>query len=1099
MSYTIPQPPLSDANGAQTPKGTTSMDSFVDFDFNNGEQRPPNHRKGFSSPLNLFRNRKKSTGDGREKPPAKKLSTVRSADSLNTLDHNSFKASRSRALPPLPHSEPTSASHIASSPSSFDDSTFILAPLRMSPQPDEWSTNLDTSKAQIASSSSYEGLPNHHDQISSSSLPLHANHGLPIIYPPQRQPLNTFDAALQENGQSVIDESSMLDRNVAPALFVAEGLKTDTPHPHHKHSIEVMKNIAFGGATHLKEAEEALDQFTASPVWTEGKEIAETLLEPAKDVVQLFDALTPLVPMFIIAKSVFVVIVQKELDQRQNDKNMGVVVFTIASSISDDGSFTISFNSRRNSVQSKPYQNFHELTEKVVGKMNDFGNFQNLYRKHGHIGNLYNFWFAPNSKLSVLVHTMKSGAYKIQITDFIDTFKDFQNQLQQLLTQVSALTINTVNEKTDALNQKLDVVIAAINSLTPAESRVQAKIDDFGGEEKAFQASQIFFYHILINEFGIKVTPQLKSILREDLASQLKSNEAMFKLQLEATQRDLEQSMERNTDAILTKLDAGPHELIRDEDIRQIWKGKYGGHNPCGFTELMPKYHQKWRLSCKTRHFVDALHHYYVQKFTQYRKTTGETHKDQWTLRFTGRVICKWIIPTPGEILVNLTELTPAVQPAIGDAIDMDASGYVSIDEVNRFTAHCPVNWSIPVFLAHAAAGWYQSALDCRERCLDALQKIDHRAKRMLPPNRKHLRPYFQNGCLPEIWYIVDSLNTDTFKYQQEDMRFQFEKLASYRKEFMQATYTRLQKNLVNVKYRMVGSEDVRAVMGTSRCEAMVLPLLMLLLERHAKIFETADNFILSDREFQDMTTSMQSIVYAFGRRYSILTEGWRQQRFDIPLQMSCFSYGIFVNWHTHFSSIPFEHSDLHLQEYMPRLNDFSQNVAHGPGPVKDLLTYDLPLQPNAEELRRLRSSLKARIVKKEDAKTRERYGNFSQRVKSKRSSRLGGSAPRSPTIKIETDIQKSLHPSSAASPIRRKRSSSSYEFEFEDTDGVLHAINVNDGNASVDSDSELPDIAYTKGKILTLDDRMRSMEGELSSMKTMLAQLLAISKSQSL
>lgn len=131
----------------------------------------------------------------------------------------------------------------------------------------------------------------------------------------------------------------------------------------------------------------------------------------------------------------------------------------------------------------------------------------------------------------------------------------------------------------------------------------------------------------------------------------------------------------------------------------------------------MPKCHQKWRLSCKTRHFVDgtfhrvnrfisdihvasALHHYYVQKFTQYRKMTGETHKDQWTLRFTGRVICKWILPSPAEVLVNLTEPTPAVQPAIGDAIDMDASGYVSIDEVNRFTAHCPLNWSIPVFLA---------------------------------------------------------------------------------------------------------------------------------------------------------------------------------------------------------------------------------------------------------------------------------------------------------------------------------------------------------------------------------------------------------------
>lgn len=41
----------------------------------------------------------------------------------------------------------------------------------------------------------------------------------------------------------------------------------------------------------------------SGPVWTEGKEIAETLLEPAKDVVQLFDALTPLVPMFIVSSS----------------------------------------------------------------------------------------------------------------------------------------------------------------------------------------------------------------------------------------------------------------------------------------------------------------------------------------------------------------------------------------------------------------------------------------------------------------------------------------------------------------------------------------------------------------------------------------------------------------------------------------------------------------------------------------------------------------------------------------------------------------------------------------------------------------------------
>ncbi|KAJ3982338.1 hypothetical protein F5890DRAFT_1555982 [Lentinula detonsa] len=866
MSYTFPQPPLSYGKGGRALKGATSMESFVDFGFPNAEQRPPNHRKGFSSPLHLFRNRKKSTGDGHENLHFQKLSTVRSVDSV---EQDSFKASRSRALPPLPRSEPASASQTALTPPFSGGPQGIYASLRMSP---DLNYQLISSQPQAQSSPSYyEGLPNSYE----SGQPLQANHGSSVAYPsPPPQPRNNFDAAFQEEGQSVIDESRMLDRDVAPALFVAEGIRIDTSHPHHKQSIEVMKKIALGGATHLKEAEEALDQFTASPVWTEGKVIAQTLLEPAKDVVQLFDALTPLVPMFIVARSVFVLIVQKELDQRQNDKNIGVVVYTIASDF-----FKVASSESYPALDQ--ILNFHELAHKVVEKMNEFGNFQNLYRKHGHI-----------------VHTMKSGTYKTQITGFIDAFKDFQSQLQQLLNQVSALTINTVNKKSDELNQKLDMVIAAINTLSPVEARVQAKIHDYGGEEKAFRSSP-FLNEITESEFGVKITPQLKSILREDLASQLESNEAMFKLQLSATQRDLELTMQRNTDAILSKLDSGPHELIRNEDVRQIWKGtSFGSIEPkLLYDWLANDSDMNWRLSCKTHHFVDALHHYYVQKFSHHRKTTGEVHEDQWTLKFTGRII---------------------FQPTIGDAIDSDASGYVSTDEVNHFTAHLPENWSLAVFMAHAAAGWYQSALE--------------------------------------------TMNYD-------------------------------------------------------------------------------------DRR---LSPSVQA---------------------------------------------PYEHPDLHSEEYRSELTHLLQGETHGPGHAKDLLTYDLPLQPNVEELRRLRSSVRTRNMKREEAKARERYGNLSQRARSKRLSRLDRSAPKSPTIRIETDPQKFLDPSSAASPIRHK---SSYDLEFEETDGVLHAMSAHDGFASADSDSELPDIAYTKGKIPTLDDRIRSVEDELKSMKNMLSQLLAISKPQS-
>ncbi|KIK57380.1 hypothetical protein GYMLUDRAFT_247024 [Collybiopsis luxurians FD-317 M1] len=1058
-AFQIPQRPY--ANGGRI-KGSASMDSFVDFDMNSDEQRPPNHRKGFSSPLALFRHRKKSTGDTREKPPppptssSRQLYSVRSAESFNYDHDSSVRTSHPRALPPLPRSEPNTAS-VPNSNSSSPGPQGTYAPLRLSPEASVTEFGINDMKPswQPQVKPRYDGLPYNQQQ---PLPPLHANHGSPVQYPapppPPQQPEGAIDAALQREGQAVLDESRMLDRDVAPDLFAAEGLSLVVTQKHHKQSVDNIKKMALGGALHLKEAEEALGAFTSSEFFTEGKDIAETLLEPAKDMIEILDGLTPYLPMLIVAKAAFVLIVSKEMDRKTNKQNLQLGLLTITKFWYTLCDVNVIFNINE---KSKNYQDFKELVDTVVAKMKEFGNFQRLYYKHGHIA-----------------QSMRATKYKAEIQVFLDAFKDFKDQLQQILTRFSALTINNVDRKADAMDQKLNTVIEILlRQQSPVEQRIQARIEAYGGEEKAFQNSH-FLNEVSESEFGVKASPELKSILREDLKSQLSANEAMFKLQFEQTERELKHAIGQSTEAIFEKLDSGPHELIQDKDIQQIWKDM-----------VSPK---KWRLSCKTRHFVDALHHYYAEKFSEHRKKRGEPHPDQWTLKFIGRVI---------------------FQPTVGDAIDSDGSGYVSIDEVNRFTAHLPRDsengrtWSIPVFLAHAAAGWYLNSLHYREQCMDFLRKIEQNAKQMLPPNRKHLRPYFQNSCLPEIWYIVDSLNTNTFKYQQEDLRSEFEILARYRQSIMKDLHNHLQNNLSNVKFRLQGPEEVKAVMGTSRYEALVLPLLTIILERHSRIIETAHNLVLSEREFHDMTICLQSVASAFAKRYSVLTEGWRQQRFDVPLQVSSFSYGIFVNWHTHFQSTTYdeEYPELHM-EYTHEAGTSSQSESRGPGPAKDLLTYPLPVQPSADELWRLRSSIRTRNIKRDDAKARERYGNLVQRVKSKRLNRLSMNVPKSPsikspTIRIDGDSHR-LFEASAPSPTHHKprpnSSLSTYQFEFDDPDGVLRSIN--DGYASGDS-SELPDITYTKGKILTLDDRIRSVEEELNSMKNMLAQLLALSKQQ--
>jgi hypothetical protein len=50
-------------------------------------------------------------------------------------------------------------------------------------------------------------------------------------------------------------------------------------------------------------------------------------------------------------------------------------------------------------------------------------------------------------------------------------------------------------------------------------------------------------------------------------------------------------------------------------------------------------------------------------------------------------------------VVLNL-EFSALVYPAIGDAVDEDGSGYVSVYEVNRFFRRKPEGWTSPQWIA---------------------------------------------------------------------------------------------------------------------------------------------------------------------------------------------------------------------------------------------------------------------------------------------------------------------------------------------------------------------------------------------------------------
>jgi hypothetical protein len=87
-----------------------------------------------------------------------------------------------------------------------------------------------------------------------------------------------------------------------------------------------------------------------------------------------------------------------------------------------------------------------------------------------------------------------------------------------------------------------------------------------------------------------------------------------------------------------------------------------------------------WRGNVKARHFVLALRDHYLEKLTSEANgvpdmgssaISNSTDPDAWAIKY---IDVMWVQP-------------------ILEAFDDDASGFITVSEVNRFTSSRPVDW----------------------------------------------------------------------------------------------------------------------------------------------------------------------------------------------------------------------------------------------------------------------------------------------------------------------------------------------------------------------------------------------------------------------
>ncbi|TCD65608.1 hypothetical protein EIP91_002455 [Steccherinum ochraceum] len=309
-------------------------------------------------------------------------------------------------------------------------------------------------------------------------------------------------------------------------------------------------------------------------------------------------------------------------------------------------------------------------------------------------------------------------------------------------------------------------------------------------------------------------------------------------------------------EAIIKRLEEGPHELINDMDLKSVWK------------------EMRWRNTIKCRHFLDAVQDFYFQQFAKQLKATSNFHKDQWTNFILSKSI--WYA-------------------GVGDAIDGDSSGFISVTELNDFLALRPQGWTVPEWLTFWAVGWSQCNVTYRTRIHDKWQEItdktsglvaafgaDHEFTRFINETEVFIKSAvgvpekdFEDDLLPaEVEAELFRLNTKYRRWQEEELT------------------VKVQENV------MQEQEDIVRIMGQPRIELSLMPLVYVWLTYFAdKVEKTAgeDNVALLVPEFIVARKTMEAMLH---RRTGELVQIWSQQKEHLPTQVAGFCGGVLESYY---------------------------------------------------------------------------------------------------------------------------------------------------------------------------------------------------------
>lgn len=649
-----------------------------------------------------------------------------------------------------------------------------------------------------------------------------------------------------------------------------------------------------------------------------------SFVETSEVVMKGLDALGQLHPFVGVAVLAFKLVVTLDMTRRGNNKKV------LAVKLQMQDTMTVLFQLRhiKDPKEIGPDGSTIEdrmgsLMEAIAKDIRETGSACDHYLKKG-----------------FLAKTIKSKIYETRLANYAAKFTQHREDLDFALQIHTALGVESANAKLDGQDQKLksmdrkldhtmEMMMSVFRKLeTFRERDIQNFIKDKGGVKACIDNEQLLFELIEKSGEGItgilghqsatadrgtgttteKVQREMRKEWAEDVDQAFERNIVRFEKKLEVQNRQLtsifKDSLKSTESHILTAMASGAHDRIDNEDLKELWKD------------------MAWRGSVKAKHLVLALHDYLIDKLGALSASpmmspgasepgspifsplsavsvTGDffslkCKNDRWALAY-----------------FNVARVQPILE-----AMDDDATGFITTKEINNFTKSIPPGWTLPQWIAYWAEGWHVSVDQYKKRIHIILSTMYSTFPNVLPANRGAAVDYLQHDAI----YQVDKLLRSTRDLPSNAL--EISELRRLTEAYTQSEEARLQRNLADVSYDIDAKPTVSLITGPGRIERYIYPLLYLLLKHQLRVVRLSTRFVLDPYEMSNMSSSLWNLFSVVDQRMQNLASIFKQSTVDVVEKFENFAFGMFKLSYNNPEKLP---SDNFISEYVnedPTIDD---------------------------------------------------------------------------------------------------------------------------------------------------------------------------------